>query len=232
MSIESVMSSNHLFLFWPLLLLPSILPSIRVFSDELALHTRLSKYWSFSFIISPSSEYSGLISFRIDWFDLLVVQVTLVVQETSPKPQFESVYSLVLSLLYGPTLTSVGFLDSSVGKESACNAGDSGSMPGLERSAGELIRYPIQYSWASFVAKLVKNPTVMWETWVWSLGWEDPLEKGKATHSSILPWWITWPVVSMGLQRFGHDWSNFTFTFSHLYMTTGKTIALTIWMCC
>ena len=60
----------------------------------------------------------------------------------------------------------MGFLDSSVGKESACNAGDPGSIPGLERSAGELIHYPIQYSWASFVAKLVENPTVMWETWV------------------------------------------------------------------
>ena len=75
MSIESVMPSNRLILCHPLLLLPSIFPSIRVFSNELALHIRWPKYWSFS--ISPSSEYSGLISFRIDWFDLLAVQETL-----------------------------------------------------------------------------------------------------------------------------------------------------------
>ena len=76
MSIESVMPSNHLILYCPLLLLPSIFPSIRVFSNESALHIRWSKYWSFSFSISPSNEYSGLISFRIDWFDLLAVQGT------------------------------------------------------------------------------------------------------------------------------------------------------------
>ena len=80
----------------------------------------------------------------------------------------------------------VGFPDSSVGKESACNAGDSGSIPGSERSAGEGIGYPLQYSWASLVGQLVKNPSAMWETWVQSLAWEDPLEKGKGTHSSIL----------------------------------------------
>ena len=74
----------------------------------------------------------------------------------------------------------------SVGKESACNAGDPSSISGLGRSAGEGIGYPLQYSWASLVAQLVKNPPAMWETWVRSLGWEDPLEKGKATHSSIL----------------------------------------------
>ena len=71
MSIESVMPSNHLILCRPLLLLPSVFPSIRVFSSESALHIRWPKYWSFSFSISPSSEYSGLISFRIDWFDLI-----------------------------------------------------------------------------------------------------------------------------------------------------------------
>ena len=79
-----------------------------------------------------------------------------------------------------------GFPDSSVGKESACNAGDPSSIPGLGRSPGEGIGYPLQYSGASLVAWLVKNPPAMWETWVRSLGWEDPLEKGKATHCSIL----------------------------------------------
>ena len=77
MSIELVMLSSHLILCHPLLLLPSIFPSIRVFSNESALHIRWSKYWSFSFSLSPSNEYSGLISFRIDWFDLLAVQGTL-----------------------------------------------------------------------------------------------------------------------------------------------------------
>ena len=77
MSIESVMPSNHLILCCPLLLLPSIFPSIRVFSNESALHIRWPKYWSFSFSISPSNEYSGLISFRMDWLDLLAVQGTL-----------------------------------------------------------------------------------------------------------------------------------------------------------
>ena len=75
-SIESMMPSNHLILCRPLLLLPSIFPSIRVFSSESALHIRWSKYWSFSFSTSTSIEYSGLISFRIDWFDLLAIQVT------------------------------------------------------------------------------------------------------------------------------------------------------------
>ena len=76
-SIESVISSNHLILYLHFLLLPSVFPSIRVFSNELALCIRWPKYWSFSFSISPSNEYSGLISFRIDWFDLLAVQVIL-----------------------------------------------------------------------------------------------------------------------------------------------------------
>ena len=77
MSIDSVMPSNHLILCYPLLLPPSIFPSIRAFSNELALCIRWPKYWSFSFSISPSSEYSGLISFRMDWLDLLAVQGTL-----------------------------------------------------------------------------------------------------------------------------------------------------------
>ena len=77
MSIESVMPSNHLILCHPLLLLPSIFPSIRVFSNESALHIRWPKYWSFSFSISPSNEHPGLISFRMDWLDLLAVQGTL-----------------------------------------------------------------------------------------------------------------------------------------------------------
>ena len=86
------------------------------------------------------------------------------------------------------------FSDSSVGKESACNAGDLGSIPELGRSPGEGKCYPLQYSWASLVPQLVKNPPAMWETWFLSLSWEDPLEKGKATHFSILAWRISWTV--------------------------------------
>ena len=80
----------------------------------------------------------------------------------------------------------LGFPDSSVGKESDCKAGDPGSIPGSGRYPGEGIGYPLQYSWASLVAQLAKNPLAMQETWVRSLGWEDSLEKGKATHSSIM----------------------------------------------
>ena len=103
MSIESVMPSNHLILCLSLLLPPSIFPSIRVFSNQSVLRIRLPKYWSFSFSISPSNEYSGLISFRMDWLDLLAVQGTL---ESSPTLQFKSINSLALSFLYSPTLTS------------------------------------------------------------------------------------------------------------------------------
>ena len=90
MSIESVMPSNHLILCRPLLLLPSIFPSIRVFSSESILHIRWPKYWSFSLSIGPSNEYSGLISFRMDWLDLLAVQGTLksLLQYHSSKDQF------------------------------------------------------------------------------------------------------------------------------------------------
>ena len=88
----------------------------------------------------------------------------------------------------------MGFPDISVGKESTSNARDTGVITGLGRSAGEGIGYPLQYSWASFVAELVKKPPAMQETWVQSLGWEDPLEKGKATRSSILSWRIPWTV--------------------------------------
>ena len=106
--------------------------------------------------------------------------------------------------MYLPWLLPVhyyGLPDRSVGKESACNTGDSSSIPGLGRAAGEEIGYPVQCSRASLVAQLVKNPSVMWMTWAWSLGWEDPLEKGNATHSSILAWRIPWTVQPMALQR-------------------------------
>ena len=101
MCIKSVMPSYHLILCHPLFLLPSIFPSIRVFSNESVLRIRWPKDWSFSFSISPSNEHSGLISFRMDWLDLLADQ------ESSPTPQFQSINFSALSLLYGPTFTSI-----------------------------------------------------------------------------------------------------------------------------
>ena len=114
---------------------------------------------------------------------------------------------------------TLDFPDSSVGKESACNPGDPGSIPGSERSTGEGIGYPLQCSWASLVAQLVKNLPAMWETWVPSLDQEDPLEKGKATHSSTLAWRMPWTVyIVQGVAKsqtrlsgfhFSHRWSKF-----------------------
>ena len=100
MSIASVMPSSHLILCRPVLLLPPIPPSIRVFSNESTLRMRWPRYWSFSFSISPSSEHPGLVSFRMDWLDRDS-------QESSPTPQFKSINSSVLCLLHSPTLTSI-----------------------------------------------------------------------------------------------------------------------------
>ena len=104
MPIESVMPSHHLILCHPLLLLPSTFPTIRVLSNESVLHIRWPKYWNFSFSISPSNEYSGLISFGVDWFDLLAVHGTLrsLLQHHSSRASI-----LQFSFLFGPTLTSI-----------------------------------------------------------------------------------------------------------------------------
>ena len=108
MSIESVMPSSHLILCRPLLLLPSIFPRIRVFSNELVLHIRQPKYWSFSFSISPSNEYSGLISFRIDWLDLLAVQGTLksLLQHHTSKASILRRSAFFIVLLSHPYMTT------------------------------------------------------------------------------------------------------------------------------
>ena len=101
--------------------------------------------------------------------------------------------------------------NSSVGKESSCNAGDPSSISWLGRSAGEGIGYPLQYSWASLKTQLVKNPPAMEETWIWSLDLEDPLEKGNTTHSSILAWRIPWTYIVTkswtGLSNFHFHWN-------------------------
>ena len=104
MPIELVMLSSHLILCRPLLLLPPIPPSIRIFSNESTLRMRWPKYWRFSFSISPSNEHPGLISFRMDWLDLLAVQGT---QESSPTPQFKIINFSMLSFLHSPTITSI-----------------------------------------------------------------------------------------------------------------------------
>ena len=103
----------------------------------------------------------------------------------------------------------MGFHDSSAGKESACNAEDPGLIPGSERSSGEGIGYPLQYSWAFLGAQMVKNPPAMWETWVRSLDWEDPLEARQPAPvllSEEVPW-TEEPgrLQSMGSQRVGHE---------------------------
>ena len=115
---------------------------------------------------------------------------------------------------------------SSAGKESACNAGVSGSIPGSGSSPGEGIGYPLQNSWASLVAQMVKNPPAMWKIWVWNLGWEDPLEMSMATYSSILVWIIPlnrgayWATVHR-LQRVGHNWPT-KYSTAHIRQGVGK----------
>ena len=104
----------------------------------------------------------------------------------------------------------MGFPGRSAGKESTCKAGDPGSIPVWGRSPGEGIGYPLQYSWASLMTQAIKNPLAMRETWIRSLGWEDPREEGMATHSIILAWRIpmdkgAWWVMYMGSQGVGHN---------------------------
>ena len=118
----------------------------------------------------------------------LLIKVTI--EHRVEFPELDSRFSLIMYLIH--SINSVSFPDSSVGKDSTCNAGDPSSIPGSGRSTEEGIGYPLQYSWVSLVAQLVKNPPAIWETWVRFLGWEDPLEKGKATHSSILAWRSPW----------------------------------------
>ena len=152
-------------------------PSIKVFSNELTLRIRWTKYWSFSFSISPYNDYSGLISFTIDWFDLLAVQGTL---KSLPAPQFESISFSVPSLLYGPTLTSIH---------------DYWKKPSFDYTCGPLLAKWYLYFLCCLGGSVVKNlPAIleMQKTWVWSLGWEDSLEEEMVTHFSTLTWRTAW----------------------------------------
>ena len=185
------MPSNHLILCHPLLLLPSIFPSIRVFSNESVIWIRWPKYWSFSFSLSPSNEYSGLISFRIDWLTFFAAQGILksLLQHHSSKASILQQSTFFMVQLSHPYMTIgktialtiqtfvdkvmsllfsiisrffMGFPCGSAGKESACNVGDLGSIPGLGRCPGE------------------------------------------GNNSSILAWRIPWAVQSLGFQRVRH----------------------------
>ena len=146
MSIELVMLFNHLIFCRPVLLLSSVFFSIRILSNELALGIRWPKYWSFDFSISPSNEYSRLIFFRMDWFDLFAVQRTL---KSFPVLQFKNIFSSALNLLYGPTLTVMCFPGGASGKESACQyrrCGSHGFDPWVREIHGGGNGYPLQYS--------------------------------------------------------------------------------------
>ena len=150
MSIESVMPSNHFILCHPLLLLPSIFPSIRVFSNESALHIRWPKYWNFSFSVSPSNEHRGLISFRMDWLDLLAVQL-FKNDHNSHCQQAEGCIFCIFSGTWCHHFSCV---------------------------LTDLFCHGLLIHRASLLPQLVKNPPAMQETLVWFLGQEDPLEKG------------------------------------------------------
>ena len=117
--------------------------------------------------------------------------------------------------ILGIHLAFLGFPGSSAGKESACNTGYSRSVPGLGRSPGEGIGYPLQCFWALLVAQMIKNTPAVLKNWVWPLDWDDLLEKGMATNSNILAWRSPWAeepgrLQSMGSHRVGHDWATFT----------------------
>ena len=185
MSIDSVMPSNHLILCHPLLLLPSILPSIRVFSNESILCIRWPKYWSFSFNISPSNEYLELVSFRMDWLDLLAVQGTLksLLQYHSSKAsilQRSAFFTVQLSYPHMPT-----------GKTIA------------------LTRWTL----VGRVMSLLLNMLSKWLSDFTFTFHFHALEKAMATHSSVLAWRIPGTgepgeLLSMGSHRVRHNWSN------------------------
>ena len=183
MSIESVMPFNHFILCHPLLL-SSIFPSIRVFSNELV-HIRGPKFWSFSFSISPSNEYSGLISFTIDWFDLPAVQY-LIKKDAATNwnvatPEMPSNRINKGELIYQPITLKKGFPGGSDSKESTCNVGDLGSIPGLRRSPGGGYGNPLQHSY-------LENPMdrgAWWDCSSWGHKESDMTEAGTQSLRSL-----------------------------------------------
>ena len=137
-------------------------------------------------IIRASVSASALLMNIQDWFPL---ELTGLISLLS-KGLLKVFSSITVQKQFFGSQPSLGFPVAQLIKESTCNAGDPSLIPESGRSTGEGIDYPLWYSWASLMAQLVKNLPAMWETWVWSLGWEDPLEEGMATHSSILAWRI------------------------------------------
>ena len=200
MFIELMMPSNHLILCLPSLLLHSIFPSIRVFFNESVLHIRWPKYWSFS--ISPSNEHSGMISFGIDWFDLHAIQGILksLLQHHNSKA---SLFRLSVFLMVQPSIKNWCLRLAPRMLVKLLRTGSNSWRPQILLAGVHtvkkvcfhiLIFLKNIYLWCSFgaspVAQVVKNPPALQETWVRSRGWEDPLEKEVATHSSILAWRI------------------------------------------
>ena len=186
MSIESAMPSNHLILCHSLFLLPSIFPSIRVFSDKSTLDIRCPKYCSFSFGTSPSNEYSGLISFR-NWL-ILVAQGTLksFLQHHNLKasiPWHSAFFMVQLSHLHMTTRKTIALT----------------VWTFVSKVMSLLFNMPSRFVMASLVAQRLKHLPAMHETRVQSLGQEDLLEKEMATHSSILAWRIPWTEEPGGL---------------------------------
>ena len=202
-------ASNHLVLCHSLLLLPSVIPSIRVFSNESALHIRWPKFWSFS--ITPSNEYTELISFRIDWFDLLAIQETLkrLLQHHSSKASILWHSAFFMDQLLNPYMTTgknhsfdwlalLAMVWARILRLICCTGSSISNwfstvlifcVPTTAYLARVFPTYKWIYfilRWALAVAQPIKNVSEMRETWVWSLGQEDSLEKGMATHSSIL----------------------------------------------
>ena len=140
-------------------------------------------------LLTTGSSGKFLLIFKMDIFIRTLQGILTIKSEYKGNSQYDNISCFNSSdgcSCYSKWFCWLGFPGSLAGKESACNAGDPGLIPGWGRSPGEGIGYSLQYSWASLVSQMAKNLLAMWETWVWSLGWEDPLEEGMATFSSIL----------------------------------------------
>ena len=245
------MTSNHVICFCPFLLLPSIFPSIRVFSNESILLISWPKYWSFSFSTSLSNDYSGLISFRIHWLDILAMQVSLksLLQHHSSRTSifWLSAFLIIqLSHLYmtiGKTiaLTIWSFVAKVMSllfnilssflttfpPRSKCLL-----IPWLQSSFSAILEpkkiksLTLSIFYPSIchdlVAQMVKHLPTMQETWVQSLGWEDLLEKEMANHSSILAWKIPWMEEPGRLQSMGSQRVRYDWVTSHSHSFSMK----------
>ena len=191
------MPSSHLILCRPLLLLPQIPPSMRVFSNESTLHMRWPKYWSFSFSISLSNEHLG----TLNKFELLLMCTLMInfifssVQLLSHVRLFETPWTAVhrasLSITNSWSLLRLMFMQSMMPSNHLIFCHPLLLLPSIFPNISVFSKRPF-FSGGSLITQLVKKPPAMWETWVWSLGWEYLLEKGKATHSSIQAWRIPW----------------------------------------